>query len=149
MGPKNFYNTVDQRKLGTDLIASIQSDVDDLNEVVGDSSSGLVKDVTDLKITVGDENSGLVKAVADLEAVGIKGRKVYTEDFAQGATSIVFTVEDITADTLVDFYPDNDHPTLIPSAVAFDIANKTITFTISAAATAGAATIVVWEDSEE
>ena len=131
MGPKNFYNTVDQRKLGTDLIAGIQTDV------------------TGLKTTVGDENSGLVKAVADLEAAGIKGRKVYTEDFARGATSIVFTVDDITADTLVDFYPDNDHATLAPSAVAFDIENKTITFTISAAATAGAATIVVWQDSEE
>lgn len=138
MGPKNFYNTVDQRKLGTDLIAGIRSDVTELDT-----------DVTALKTTVGDDNSGLVKAVADLEAAGIKGRKVYTEDFAQGATSIVFTVEDITADTLVDFYPDNDHPTLVPSAVAFDIANKTITFTISTAATAGAATIVVWEDSEE
>ena len=138
MGPKNFYNTVDQRKLGTDLIAGIQSDVTELDT-----------DVAALKTTVGDENSGLVKAVADLEAAGIKGRKVYTEDFAQGATSIVFTVEDITADTLVDFYPDNDHATLAPSAVAFDIENKTITFTISAAATAGAATIVVWEDSEE
>lgn len=138
MGPKNFYNTVDQRKLGTDLIAGIQSDVTELDT-----------DVAALKTTVGDENSGLVKAVADLEAAGIKGRKVYTEDFAQGDTSIVFTVEDITADTLVDFYPDNDHATLAPSAVAFDIENKTITFTISAAATAGAATIVVWEDSEE
>ena len=138
MGPKNFYNTVDQRKLGTDLIAGIQSDVTELDT-----------DVAALKTTVGDENSGLVKAVADLEAAGIKGRKVYTEDFAQGATSIVFTVEDIIADTLVDFYPDNDHATLAPSAVAFDIENKTITFTISAAATAGAATIVVWEDSEE
>ena len=138
MGPKNFYNTVDQRKLGTDLIAGIQSDVTELDT-----------DVASLKTTVGDENSGLVKAVADLEAAGIKGRKVYTENFAQDATSIVFTVEDITADTLVDFYPDNDHATLAPSAVAFDIANKTITFTISAAASAGAATIVVWEDSEE
>lgn len=137
MGPKNFYNTVDQRKLGTDLIAGIQSDVTELDT-----------DVAALKTTVGDESSGLVKAVADLEAAGIKGRKVYTEDFAQGATSIVFTVEDITVDTLVDFYPDNDHATLAPSAVSFDIENKTITFTISAAATAGAATIVVWEDSE-
>lgn len=48
MGPKNFNNTVDQHKLGTNLISSIKSDVSDLKTTVGDSDSGLVKDIDDL-----------------------------------------------------------------------------------------------------
>lgn len=51
-GPRNFYNSVDQRKLGTDLISGIKSDIDDLNEVVGDSDSGLIKDINDLNTAV-------------------------------------------------------------------------------------------------
>lgn len=47
--PKNFYNTVDQRKLGTDLISGIRSDVDDLITTVGDNDSGIIKDINDLK----------------------------------------------------------------------------------------------------
>lgn len=51
--PKNFYNTVDQTKLGIDDLftrtAENESDIAALETIVGDSTSGLVKDVSDLE----------------------------------------------------------------------------------------------------
>ena len=47
--------------------SDLTSRVVDLEETVGDESSGLVKDVSNLETTVGDETGGLVKDVDDLE----------------------------------------------------------------------------------
>lgn len=69
--PKNFYNTVDQTKLGIDDLftrtAENESDIAALETVVGDDTTGLVKSVSDLEDVVGDSTDGLVKDVNDLK----------------------------------------------------------------------------------
>ena len=69
--PKNFYNAVDQSKLGIDDLftrtAENEADIAALETVVGDDTSGLVKSVSDLETVVGDLDGGLVKDVHDLQ----------------------------------------------------------------------------------
>ena len=69
--PKNFYNTVDQTKLGIDDLftrtAENEADIAALETVVGDDTAGLVKSVNDLETVVGDLDGGLVKDVHDLQ----------------------------------------------------------------------------------
>ena len=71
--PKNFYNTVNQSKLGIDDLftrtAENEADITAIETVVGDDTAGLVKSVSDLETVVGDDTTGLVKSVSDLETV--------------------------------------------------------------------------------
>ena len=55
------------------------SDIDELQETVGDENSGLVKDVNTLKTTVGSSNSGLVKDMSDAQAA------IGTDDTTSGS----------------------------------------------------------------
>lgn len=48
-------------------ISELESAVQALQGVVGDSEEGLVKDVSDLQTAVGDNDSGLIKDVADIQ----------------------------------------------------------------------------------
>lgn len=52
MGPKNFYNAVDQRKLGTDRIDSIEGQLTSVIDELGGDTSGLIKKVNDLETSV-------------------------------------------------------------------------------------------------
>lgn len=93
-----------------DAIATINN----LNNTVGDASSGLVKRVNDLETTVGDTSAGLVKDVADnasdisaLEttvgdaSAGLVKRVTDLETAASSAGG-VYVVDSITADSASD-----------------------------------------------
>lgn len=66
--PKNFYNTVDQSKLGIDDLftrtAENEADITALETVVGDLNGGLVKDVHDLQ----DDSEHYHDDIADLKS---------------------------------------------------------------------------------
>lgn len=69
--PKNFYNTVDQSKLGIDDLftrtAENEADITALETVVGDLDEGLVKDVHDLQ----DDSRRYHDDIADLKNADI------------------------------------------------------------------------------
>ena len=54
--PKNFYNSVDKRKLGIDEVNALSGDVEQLQS-----------DVTGIETTIGNADSGLIKQVNDLQ----------------------------------------------------------------------------------
>lgn len=64
--PKNYYNSVDVKKLKIDEIETISSTVGEIVSELTDESDGLIARVTALETTVGDNDSGLVKEVNDI-----------------------------------------------------------------------------------
>lgn len=113
--PKNFYNAVDQSKLGIDDLftrtAENESDITALETVVGDINGGLVKDVHDLQ----DDSRHYHDDIADLKtadvALDIKIDKViedtsiieYLVDFVSTSSMVLLngkTCKDICDDVV-------------------------------------------------
>ncbi len=87
-------------KPDTTTVEGLSTAVQSLQEVIGDSTSGLVKEVSDnstsinnLKSTVGDSTSGLVKSVSDIQdslADKANSTDVYTKTEVNGLVSSTY-----------------------------------------------------------
>lgn len=91
MGPKNFYNAVDQRKLGTDKIDAIQNELDSMISLppVTSEDEGKTVVVSDQgEWEVGNINLGTIKN--------------FTGD--SDTTSVTIEDDSITAESMIDIY---------------------------------------------
>lgn len=137
--PKNFYNTVDQSKLGIDDLftrtAENEADITALETVVGDLDGGLVKDVHDLQ----DDSEQYHDDIADLKnadiAIGLRiddledeMPEILTGTLTAGQTSLTIASAYITTNSIIDIYVDVFG--VDPTNVVVTTGSITITFDV-------------------
>ena len=96
-----------------------------------------------------DEDDNIVFSQHDLNNDTFK-RRVYDFNIAAAGSgesiAVIVNVDYLQNESLVEFFPDANHPGLYPSDIAYDTqsAQKTVTLTFTGPITAGTGTIVVW-----
>ena len=98
------------------------------------------------KIIEIDEDDRIVFSEHDLNNDSFR-RYVFVFELHGSAVDdevVTFSVPHLENDTLVDLYPDANHIGVYPSAISYDLSNKTISLTFTAPTTAGVFVVVVW-----